>query len=1207
MVRRALSDATDDSLKENSRRAPVSAQKPTKMRRETLRDKRVRRAEDDEDVADDAHLNGHDEARDVQGGNEDGAEGEIEDEDEADDEDTGGSPKGRKRARANTIGDSHPTDGNVKGKQKAVTLPRDVDGYAMHSELSLQHLTIHDPRFIPGSIMRIQLRNFVTYDYVEFFPGPHLNMILGPNGTGKSSIACAICLGLNFPPSVLGRASELSAFVKLGTSDGHIEIELKGPKGKPNLVIRRTLSATSKSSQFILNGHAMSGREVNQRMAELNVQVSNLCSFLPQDKVAEFARMSPQQLLRETQRAAGNENLTAWHDTLITAGKELKHLETTLTADREQLKTLQERNANLERDVKRYEERRAIEKEIELLELMLPFVEYTEAKRKYDQLKAAQTEMHEKVKKLNESNAPYINLTKKMDKQLKDLQDLREKKKSATQQKFASMKRKWQENLTLEGQAEELKNELDNLKTREKNRLKEIQKSEKTVENLQKNIDNPPKIEDVEAIKEQLKQLRAESRDVTERQGDLQERQRTCIEEESRHKMELENARRNLRQLDDVNSRRLKELEKVDKDAADVVQWLRQNRHRFRMDIIEPPILSCAVPDTKFATAVEACFNFNDLRTFVAQCQEDATLLNRLVVDSPDALGRRVRINSWFRPRPEYADPPMSAEELRGLGFDGYASDFIQCPDGLRPFLHSTLNLHRTAIAVQAPNRVDAGRAMEVVARSGGASYIVGNTYNQVSRSRYGQQKAQNQTRDIRHARFFLFADADPAQKAAAENAIREAEFHLEGCKKQINELSVEDSKIRAEINEFSSKNNALEKRKKAAIDIKKKLETMKLKLVSEQGQLDRLRKQPSVDAERAKLKSKILKCSAQRVIVLKDYEKLAREAIASQTEASKVALEALQVAANHAQLKAMCSEREDEMQKALAEFNKVRQEYQIAKLDSRAKLDASKEKINSVDEELRARFQEMEQTGEAQKRSVEELTVELQTQQEKLELSMHTNPGVVDQYKKRQEAIAELERQIEEREEKVQKKERAIKLARDNWEPALTRLVESVGQKFSAAFDRIGCAGEIKLTPHEDYDKWAIDILVKFRDHEKLQLLTGERQSGGERSLTTIMYLMSLTEEARTPFSLVDEINQGMDARAERAVHNSLVEVTCKSDSGQYFLITPKLLADLLYHERMKVLCVNNGEWLPEETDRVGNMMRMIEGYVNHRSRASA
>ena len=65
-------------------------------------------------------------------------------------------------------------------------------------------------------------------------------------------------------------------------------------------------------------------------------------------------------------------------------------------------------------------------------------------------------------------------------------------------------------------------------------------------------------------------------------------------------------------------------------------------------------------------------------------------------------------------------------------------------------------------------------------------------------------------------------------------------------------------------------------------------------------------------------------------------------------------------------------------------------------------------------------------------------------------------------------------------------------------WEPALRDLVDSIGEKFSAAFDRIGCAGEIKIAEHEDYDKWAIDIMVKFRDHEKLQLLTGERPSGG-------------------------------------------------------------------------------------------------------------
>lgn len=46
------------------------------------------------------------------------------------------------------------------------------------------------------------MKDFLTYDDAEFRPGPYLNMVLGPNGTGKSSIACAICLGLAFKPSV---------------------------------------------------------------------------------------------------------------------------------------------------------------------------------------------------------------------------------------------------------------------------------------------------------------------------------------------------------------------------------------------------------------------------------------------------------------------------------------------------------------------------------------------------------------------------------------------------------------------------------------------------------------------------------------------------------------------------------------------------------------------------------------------------------------------------------------------------------------------------------------------------------------------------------------------------------------------------------------------------------------------------------------------
>lgn len=57
------------------------------------------------------------------------------------------------------------------------------------------------------------------------------------------------------------------------------------------------------------------------------INVYHDSSFLPQDKVSEFAQMSSQQLLKETQKAAGDENLTAWHQTLIESGKEFRKVQ----------------------------------------------------------------------------------------------------------------------------------------------------------------------------------------------------------------------------------------------------------------------------------------------------------------------------------------------------------------------------------------------------------------------------------------------------------------------------------------------------------------------------------------------------------------------------------------------------------------------------------------------------------------------------------------------------------------------------------------------------------------------------------------------------------------------------------------------------------------------------------------------------------------
>ncbi|KZT70296.1 P-loop containing nucleoside triphosphate hydrolase protein [Daedalea quercina L-15889] len=1171
MPRKPVSQASDDSQKENTPKGKAKTRaeqvKKEKMPRAT-RGSTARRVEED---AEEDERNEEEEEQD--------AEGEADEEEE----ERSTSPHGRKRVRLNAEGDSAPAEELQAKKERTKTLPRDTDG------------------FIPGSIVRIKLQNFVTYDAVEFRCGPNLNMIFGPNGTGKSTIACAICLGLNFPPATLGRATELNSFVKIGTDAGFIEIELKGPRGRPNLVIKRTLSAKVKSSNFFLNGQAATGREINSRMAELNVQVSNLCTFLPQDKVSEFAHMSPQQLLRETQRAAGDANLTAWHDTLISAGKDLKGLTDVLNGDRDQLKNLEERNANLERDVRKHEERRQIEHDIELLELILPFKEYTEAKAVYMEAKESSKKVHERYQKLQARNAPILEQKKAIDRELGEKEKAREIKKTAAKRKFETIARRVQDNEKLESDSESLKNKLESIRSEEKARKREIERLEKSIAAAREVLANPPEREDMGQLREERRRVEIEQRKLHDRIGDLQAKQKANVEEESKATHIINQHTGYLKQLDDASHRKLDSLSRWDRDCGDAVRWLRSNRDKFRMEVFEPPMLSCAVPDNRFVHAVEACFGASQLKTFVAQCEEDYTLLNRLLIDTPDALGRSTRIHTWYRHQAGPPQrPPMTQDEMRRCGFDGYALDFIKCPDGMRWFLEN-MGLHKTAIALN-PSRANADLAMDYVTREGGGKFVIGNIMNSVTRSRYGKRLPQNDTRTFGQARNLVSQAVDETQKRRHEDAIKEARNRYNLCKEEAEQLAKEDAAIRAENKRIKEELAKFDERRKAVEEIEKRLANLDLRIRRETLKLEGHQAAAPVDVERARLKSEILNNAKKRVEIAKEYVTLVRATMQDQKEATRLGLEAAQIASNKTALEALVKEKEEEMAKAKAEFQDAHHRYEVAKEDSKAKLQVSKAKLASVDDDTRERFRVMEESGEVADKSADDIETELEAKRAQLEMNMHTNAGVVEQYKKRQQEIEALTEKIKDREKRADRVARSIKTARDNWQPALEELVASIGKKFSAAFDRLGCAGEVRIREHEDFDKWAIDILVKFRDDEKLQLLTGERQSGGERSLTTILYLMSLTEEARAPFSLVDEINQGMDQRAERAVHNSLVEVTCKADSGQYFLITPKLLPDLEYAERMKVLCVNNGEWLPEETG-IGNMMNMIEAYVQYKS----
>lgn len=173
---------------------------------------------------------------------------------------------------------------------------------------------------------------------------------------------------------------------------------------------------------------------------------------------------------------------------------------------------------------------------------------------------------------------------------------------------------------------------------------------------------------------------------------------------------------------------------------------------------------------------------------------------------------------------------------------------------------------------------------------------------------------------------------------------------------------------------------------------------------------------------------------------------------------------------------------------------------------------------------------------------------------------------------------------------------EEKILLLKNEITSKIYKFIEPLNAKFSSFFKKFNCEGKI-VFEEEGLDScdWKLNIFVKFRDNSKLELLTSYRQSGGEKSLTTILFLLALQSISPAPFRLVDEINQGMDKFNEQLVHNTLVSL-CEVDSPQFFIITPKIVPGLEFSENMKVHIVFSGNFSPNESNFTGYKMKCLD-----------
>jgi chromosome segregation ATPase len=153
-------------------------------------------------------------------------------------------------------------------------------------------------------------------------------------------------------------------------------------------------------------------------------------------------------------------------------------------------------------------------------------------------------------------------------------------------------------------------------------------------------------------------------------------------------------------------------------------------------------------------------------------------------------------------------------------------------------------------------------------------------------------------------------------------------------------------------------------------------------------------------------------------------------------------------------------------------------------------------------------------------------------------------------------------------------------------WLTELRENVMLIDTAFAKLFQKMGCLASVKLAETDDFATYGLEILVQFRKEDTMKVLSKETHSGGERSVSTMLYLLALQSVTDVPFRVVDEINQGMDPKNERMIFDRIVEQSSSSGkrvSPQYFLITPKLLPNLNYSaaSNISVLFVFNGWYM--------------------------
>ncbi|CDF32689.1 unnamed protein product [Chondrus crispus] len=1043
------------------------------------------------------------------------------------------------------------------------------------------------PGFRKGNIVKIQMKNFLTFTNTAIHPGPCMNVILGPNGTGKSTVVNAVCIAFAGNPKLLGRSPDLGAFVKHGEDRATVEAILYDPDlPHGTRTVTRSFDTDGKS-YFEIDGERARQSDVISKVNRVyDIQLDNLSQFMPQEKIADFVNHKPEELLAIAVRSLGGTEKEREFEDLTSLDRTVSNFAQELNQKEAKLSEMLEQQAAEEAEVQAYRQQKQAQRRLKLYKKYLPYLESKQLKFAFVHMLSIRKQAEEEAAVLHQEyqriQAGALNgLQQEVDAARETFLATKEASKVLSNRASAligevdrisvvlSEKSKAVEDL--EGRHERHQKRIGDTKVRLAQELQQAQEqdgpvSEHTIE------------EESARLRAQKDRIRNDYSAENARKGPIDQRRQT-----SARKIKHYNHR--LSQLGDVRQERIRALSRArnaPRHLGDCDMLVRDMKASgaFRGHVFGPVAAEIEADNPYHARIMAACVSGFIMTAFVTETARDSRLLmsecrKRFSGWSPDIISAPTTSNDEpddYAIRSQVPARPVD-DKLRRLGIVSVVSDIFQCPPVVRAALNAQVGLHNIHVGSE---QCDTFRD-ELRREDGVQAWFSPTSRCQVLRSRFDASvrnlSVETSFATRRGSLFEGSMNETVQEKNRLGNMIREEEDLLRHAGQQMQDVEGRLENLSANLREINGKLQEAHQRRQARRQRAQKIEKIKSDLQSyvreaasqnvekekvELGkEIQRLQ-----DDSNAKIPSAVVKLKKLRDTVGRLDEQLAKRLDAERR------LEAEQ--ASHSAFQAQINEKRREVEQAKKASKEARGRW-------KAKLAEAKEVLPQQQIDANPEFFDV-----IAEKDVEWLTQEIARQEGEVEGLGSGGRQAVLVYEHRQHKIDKLQNDVDaDRATNKGKMEglKKRKLAFLDW---LQAGINKMRAKFSNLYRRLGCAGDLELAnkDSERIGDLELQILVSYRDDAELRPISFSGNSGGEKMCCTMLFCFSLLleEERIPPFVFVDELNQGLDPSNEMKIMTMMFEDARSATAPQSFVITPKLLLDLPFHEQTKTHIIFNG-----------------------------